>query len=184
MIFPAAVVLLMVICLVYGFASDVFAAPWDLRVLYAAYVADNVLFALRVARTTYLKKIANDPRHVSPTLTMGTTIDHVFSIGIALASGVIWSVFGYQYVFVIGALIAEHDGQGLGQKRHLAEALGQGIEAVIQLLKDGHVRQEVGLGAGLFGLAEPLHRRHGLALFVALPVHVAVRLHLDLEVGR
>ena len=31
--------LLMVICLVYAFASDVLAAPWDLRVLYAAYVA-------------------------------------------------------------------------------------------------------------------------------------------------
>jgi len=37
---------------------------------------------------------------------MGTTMDHVFSITVALASGVIWSVFGYQYVFVIGAVIA------------------------------------------------------------------------------
>jgi hypothetical protein len=37
---------------------------------------------------------------------MGVTIDHFFSIAIALASGVIWQKLGYQYVFLCGACIA------------------------------------------------------------------------------
>jgi hypothetical protein len=34
------------------------------------------------------------------------TIDHVFSITAALVGGVIWSVFGFQYVFLLGMVIA------------------------------------------------------------------------------
>jgi len=37
---------------------------------------------------------------------MGVTIDHFFSISIALVSGVVWTKLGYQYVFLIAALIA------------------------------------------------------------------------------
>ena len=57
--------LLLLVCMVYAFADDVFPGSWPLRVLYAAYVLDHVLFALRVARTTYLKKIAVDPTDIS-----------------------------------------------------------------------------------------------------------------------
>jgi hypothetical protein len=59
-----------------------------------------------MARATYLKKIAIHPSHVAPTLTMGVSIDHVFSIGIAFACGFIWNLFGFQYVFLLGAFIA------------------------------------------------------------------------------
>ena len=34
------------------------------------YVLDHLLFALRVARTTYLKKIAVDPADITPTSTL------------------------------------------------------------------------------------------------------------------
>jgi hypothetical protein len=37
---------------------------------------------------------------------MGVTIDHFFSIAIALVSGWIWLSLGYQYVFLLGAVIA------------------------------------------------------------------------------
>jgi MFS family permease len=98
-------VMLVAVCLGYGFSRILFGEA-GFVIASVCYVVDMLLFSFGMARATYLKKIAKDPRHVSPTLTMGTTIDHVFSIGIALASGVIWSVFGYQYVFIIGALIA------------------------------------------------------------------------------
>ena len=39
-------------------------------------------------------------------LTAAVTIDHVFSITAALLGGVIWNVFGFQYVFLLGMLIA------------------------------------------------------------------------------
>jgi predicted MFS family arabinose efflux permease len=96
---------LVVVCLGYGFSQILFGEGGFL-VAAGCYIVDMLLFAFGMARATYLKKIAIDPKHVSPTLAMGTTIDHVFSITIALASGVIWATFGYQYVFVIGAVIA------------------------------------------------------------------------------
>ena len=42
----------------------------------------------------------------APTLAMGVSIDHFFSIAVALISGVIWQKWGYQYVFLAGAGIA------------------------------------------------------------------------------
>jgi len=62
--------------------------------------------AAGMARATYLKKIAVRPEDVNQTLSMGVSIDHVFSITLALLSGYIWKTLGYQYVFLLGAVIA------------------------------------------------------------------------------
>ncbi len=99
-------VLLLVVCMVYAFASALLPEPWDLRLLYAAYVLDIVLFALRVARTTYLKKIARDPADITPTISLGITIDHVVAMSLPVLSGWIWERFGFQYVFIMAGAIA------------------------------------------------------------------------------
>lgn len=99
-------IMLMVVCLVYAFASDVLPAPWDLWLLYGAYVLDNILFALRVARTTYLKKIAVDPADITPTISLGITIDHAVAMTLPILSGIIWDRYGHQYVFLLAAAIA------------------------------------------------------------------------------
>ncbi len=62
--------------------------------------------SVNMARATYINKIALQPDDVQPALTFSVTIDHVFSIAIALIGGVIWNVFGYQYVFLIGVVLA------------------------------------------------------------------------------
>jgi predicted MFS family arabinose efflux permease len=56
-----------------------------------------------------MKKIALEPSHVTPTLTMAVSIDHIFSISIALLGGLVWRHFGYQSVFFAGMLIAVID---------------------------------------------------------------------------
>ena len=89
------------VCLVYAFASDLLAAPWDLWVLYGAYMLDHILFALRVARTTYLKKIAVDPADITPTISLGITIDHVVAMSLPVLSGIIWERYGHQWVFLL-----------------------------------------------------------------------------------
>jgi hypothetical protein len=67
---------------------------------------DMMLFGVGIARSTYMKKIALTPADVQPALTASVTIDHIFSISVALLGGVIWSVYGYQYVFLLGVGIA------------------------------------------------------------------------------
>jgi predicted MFS family arabinose efflux permease len=98
--------LLLAICLAYAFASDLLAAPYDKYLLYGAYVLDIVLFALRVARTTYLKKIAVDPADITPTISLGISIDHMVAMTLPVVSGYIWDAWGHRWVFLIMGAIA------------------------------------------------------------------------------
>ncbi|NQT34712.1 MFS transporter [bacterium] len=98
--------LLLVICMCYAFSSDVLPKPFDLYLLYSAYILDSILFALRVARTTYLKKIVDDPSEITPTISMGITIDHIVAMTLPILSGYIWEAYGFRWVFIIAGGIA------------------------------------------------------------------------------
>jgi predicted MFS family arabinose efflux permease len=98
--------LLLGICLTYAFAGEVFSGNGVLLALYGAYILDIILFALRVARTTYLKKIADDPADITPTISMGITIDHAVAMTLPILSGYIWEAYGFQWVFILAGAIA------------------------------------------------------------------------------
>jgi len=98
--------LLLAVCLTYAFASDLLPAPYALWALYGAYVLDLVLFALRVARVTYLKKIALDPADITPTISLGITIDHSVAMTLPILSGYVWEAFGFRWVFLLAGAIA------------------------------------------------------------------------------
>jgi predicted MFS family arabinose efflux permease len=98
--------LLLGICLTYAFAGDLFSGDAVLLALYGAYIFDIVLFALRVARTTYLKKIADDPADITPTISMGITIDHAVAMTLPVASGYIWEAYGFRWVFLLAGAFA------------------------------------------------------------------------------
>lgn len=99
-------VLLLLVCLVYAFASRLLDAPYDLWLLYGAYVFDHMLFALRAARTTYLKKIAVDPTDITPTISLGITIDHIVAMSLPILSGWIWETYGFEWVFLLAGGVA------------------------------------------------------------------------------
>jgi MFS family permease len=99
-------VILIFVCFGYGFAKFLFPADMAFIVICACYLIDQMIFSVSMARATYMKKIALQPDHIQPALTAAVTIDHVFSISAALLGGVVWKVFGFQYVFLFGAVIA------------------------------------------------------------------------------
>jgi predicted MFS family arabinose efflux permease len=98
--------LLLAICLTYAFAGDLLTGNAVLVALYSAYILDIILFALRVARTTYLKKIAEDPADITPTISMGITIDHAVAMTLPILSGYIWEAYGFRWVFILAGAIA------------------------------------------------------------------------------
>jgi predicted MFS family arabinose efflux permease len=98
--------LLLGVCLTYAFAGDLLSGRAVLFALYAAYVLDITLFALRIARTTYLKKIADDPADITPTISMGITIDHAVAMTLPILSGYIWEAYGFQWVFILAGTFA------------------------------------------------------------------------------
>lgn len=105
-ILMAEAAVLFVVCIGYGFSRMLFGETIAFYVAAGCFITDQLLMSVTMARATYLKKIAVKPEDVSQTLTMGVTIDHFFSIGIALVSGLVWTKLGYQYVFLIAAIIA------------------------------------------------------------------------------
>jgi len=105
-ILTSEAVFLVFVCLGYGYSRELFSESAALIVTSACFIADQLLLSVGMARATYLQKIAVCPEDVTQTLTMGVTIDHIFSISVALFGGFIWVTWGYQFVFLLGAAIA------------------------------------------------------------------------------
>ena len=105
-ILTAEAVILVFVCIGYGFARVVFTETAAMFIAFVCYIIDQMLMSVSMARATYLQKIAVVPEDVAQTLTMGVTIDHIFSISVAILGGFVWIKWGYQYVFLLGAIIA------------------------------------------------------------------------------
>lgn len=99
-----------------------------LPVLCVCFVVDEILFTLRAARTTYLYKILETRNDLTPTLSMGLSIEHVVSMTTPVLGGIIWVNFGYYWVFVIAAGIAVVSGamSSFIPKRALLDGQHQG----------------------------------------------------------
>jgi predicted MFS family arabinose efflux permease len=105
-ILTSEAVMLVFVCIGYGFAREIFTETAAMFIAFTCYILDQLLMSVGMARATYLQKIAVKPEDVTQTLTMGVSIDHIFSITIAVSGGFIWLKLGYQYVFLLGAIIA------------------------------------------------------------------------------
>jgi hypothetical protein len=92
---------------VYGLLSAGFVTNTLARVgtpvilTYILFVVDRMSMQMGIVRTTYLQSIIVDDSDLMPTLTLGQSMDHVVSITCAYLGGVIWSLFGAQYIFFL-----------------------------------------------------------------------------------
>jgi predicted MFS family arabinose efflux permease len=96
-------------CLGYAFAEDLFRPSVAIAFIYVCYVTDFTLDSVYMARVTYMKKIALKPEDVSPSLALGTSVDHVVTIFLPILGGLVWyksGPGGYKYVFMGGAVVA------------------------------------------------------------------------------
>jgi len=105
-VLTADAVLLLVVCLTYGFARDVLPGGFALVAACSAYVVDQILFPVQMARTVYLSHIADSKQDVTATLGMGVSINHAVTIPIAMIGGRLWTALGYRSVFIAAACIA------------------------------------------------------------------------------
>lgn len=102
----AEAIFIILICLGYGFSDHVAVRTAALWLLYLCFVADQLLFGVNMARDIYLSKIAVKPEHIAPTLSLGITINHIVSMSIPFAGGMLWMTCGHTAVFIAAALIA------------------------------------------------------------------------------
>lgn len=102
--------ILFIVCIGYALAETIGISVNSINIaLYITgicFIVDQLLTAAGMARATYVKKIAKNQEDISPTLSMGISMDHAVSMIIPFAGSIIWNSFGYQAVFVAGAFIA------------------------------------------------------------------------------
>ncbi len=93
------------LCLAYAFAPQLLPPHWAVGVVTACFVLDNLLFALGMARSTYVAHISERPEDITPSIYTGIAINHVASIAYGVLGGLIWTYAGGpQAVFLIGGI--------------------------------------------------------------------------------
>jgi predicted MFS family arabinose efflux permease len=74
--------------------------------VYLLNIVDRMSAQFAMVRSIYMLSIALDPDDVTPSLSLGMSIDHVFAIGGAYLCGLIWFKFGPEYVFIIAGVLS------------------------------------------------------------------------------
>lgn len=79
---------------------------WPLLLAYGLVIIDRMSSQMGIVRTVYLKSIALHTSDITPTLSLGTSMDHVMSIVFGVLGGYVWMQFGPQYIFFLVALLS------------------------------------------------------------------------------
>jgi predicted MFS family arabinose efflux permease len=103
LVFDAAV--LIIICLVYGFAHRLFAFKTAFILICVVFVLDAVMFAFGMARDMYARSLAETKDEVTSTLATGLSVNHLVSIVIAISGGMLWETMGIEYLFGFAAVL-------------------------------------------------------------------------------
>jgi len=95
--------LIIVVCLLYSSAHLIFPIEIAFIVVCVTYVLDSIVSMGRMAASVYLQRIASGKEEITATLSTGISVDHVISITMALAGGLIWRLTGFEILFIVSA---------------------------------------------------------------------------------
>ncbi|MDR2747482.1 MAG: MFS transporter [Treponema sp.] len=97
--------LLVVVCILYGFAHRIFPRDIAFWVVCVNYVLDSIISMASMASNVYVQSIASSQEEVTATLSTGVSVNHVISILIALLGGYIWDRVGIEALFSLSAVL-------------------------------------------------------------------------------
>jgi len=73
---------------------------------YGIFIIDKMSTQMSMIRTVYLKSILVKPEDLTPSLSLGMSMDHFVSITCAYLGGIVWMQFGPQYIFFFVAFLS------------------------------------------------------------------------------
>ena len=91
---------------VWGITGNFVSGTWPVLAIYTLFVMDRLSFNMAMVKSVYLRSIALNKEEITSTLSTGTSIDHVVAILAAQLSGLVWTVWGPQWVFFIAAFFS------------------------------------------------------------------------------
>jgi len=97
--------ILIVVCILYGFAHRIFPANIAFIVVCCNFVLDSVISIASMASNVYVQRIASSKKEITATLSTGMSVNHIISIFIALLGGWIWKKTGIEVLFLLSAIL-------------------------------------------------------------------------------
>ncbi len=73
---------------------------------YGIFIIDKMSTQMGMIRTVFLKTILVDSSDLTPTLSLGMSMDHFVSIVCAYVGGIVWMNFGPQYIFFFTSFLS------------------------------------------------------------------------------
>ena len=101
----ADTIILVAVCLCYGFAHQIFPKNIAFIICCVNYVLDAVISLASMASNLYVKDLSDSPEEVKATISTGVSINHVITIFIALFGGWIWETLGMEVLFIASAVL-------------------------------------------------------------------------------
>jgi len=98
-------IILVGVCLCYGFAHHFFSMETAFIICCVNYVLDAVISLASMASNVYVKDLSDSPEEMKATISTGVSINHVITIFIALFGGWIWEALGIETLFVASAVL-------------------------------------------------------------------------------
>ncbi|MBQ9403840.1 MAG: MFS transporter, partial [Synergistaceae bacterium] len=100
----ADTLILVIVCLFYGFAHHIFPMNIAFLVCCVNYVLDSIISLASMASNVYVQDISDTPEEVKATISTGVSVNHLITILIALFGGWIWQVLGIETLFILSAV--------------------------------------------------------------------------------
>jgi len=101
----ADTLILIVVCVLYGFAHRLFPPNIAFLVVCCNFVLDSIISIASMASNVYVQNIASNQEEITATLSTGISVNHIISIFIALMGGWIWKVTGIEVLFSMSAVL-------------------------------------------------------------------------------
>ena len=98
-------IILIVICILYGFAHRMFSMNIAFIIICVVFVLDAIMFAFGMARDMYARSLSETKDEVTSTLATGLSVNHLIGIGIAIFGGFLWQNLGIEYLFGFAAVL-------------------------------------------------------------------------------
>jgi predicted MFS family arabinose efflux permease len=97
--------ILVVVCLFYGFSHRIFPEGIAFIVVCVNYILYSIITLCSMASNVYVQRIAANQEEITATLSTGVSVNHIFSIIIALIGGWIWKQTGIEVLFSLSAFL-------------------------------------------------------------------------------
>lgn len=101
----ADTMILVFVCLCYGFAHHVFPMHIAFIICCVNYVLDAVISLASMASNVYVQDLSDNQEEMKATISTGVSINHVITIFIALFGGWIWEFLGIETLFICSAVL-------------------------------------------------------------------------------